>query len=84
MNLALLIIVAVIAAVLSALAVHFLGRRHILAAMEQKGLHLVCGECKLLVARYEQLPNGSILCANCRRKIERMAESARRGWLKWL
>lgn len=78
-----LIIVAILAAALSALAVHFLGRRHILAAMEQKALHLVCSECKTLVARYEQLPNGAILCANCRRKIERVAESARRGWLKW-
>ncbi len=31
----------------------------------QSSNHEVCSECNKLVARFERLENGSVLCANC-------------------
>lgn len=67
----LVILLVVIASAGSVVGFHFLSRRHILSAMEQKGLHLICGECNRLVARYQQGKDAIIRCENCLRAAER-------------
>lgn len=51
--------------------IHFLGRHHVAQAAESKAVHLVCSDCKCVVARFKQLEDQAIKCLNCLRRIER-------------
>lgn len=55
----------------SGVIVHFLGRSHVAQAAEQKAVHLICSDCKFLVARFKQMEDSTIKCVNCLRAIER-------------
>jgi len=65
------ITIAVVASLVACGLLHFLTRIHLLRAAEVKSAHLQCSFCPCVVARYRQLPDSRIQCANCQRKAEK-------------